>query len=113
MGIFEEIDERRKLKKSGEEFHDSIETAQRTFESQVDSIKAIKGTNGFMEIVSYFEREAEACKAMLLSSKDIEAIKRVQVRYEVVNNFLSFLTSRIDYVKEIVQDDDDYEVEQL
>jgi len=113
MGIFEEIKERRELRKAGNDYYDSVESAQRTFENQVDTIKAIRGTDGFREIINYFERESDACKTLLLSSKSVDDIKKVQVKYEVVSNFISFLTSRIDYEPEVINDDDDYQVEQL
>ena len=113
MGIFEEIEGRRKLKEVNKTYEQSVNYAQRTFDKQVDAIKEIKGTLGFKEIVTYFERESDSCKILLLGSKDIEEIRKVQMKYEIVNNFMSFLTSRLDYIPDVESPIDDYQVEQL
>ena len=113
MGIFDEIRERRELKSASTDYENSVNEAQKTFDSQVDAIKAIQHTDGFHEIIKYFERDSENCKVLLLRSGNTDEIKAVQLRYSIVENFMSFLTSRIDYTRDVEIDNNYDDVEQL
>ena len=96
--IFEEIASRRKLRDVEANYEDSVKDAQRVFDGQVEAIKGIKTTDGFREIIEYFEREAKACEVRLLNEEEGKDLTRIQVKYKVVKNFIEFLTSRLDYI---------------
>lgn len=82
-----------KERKSVSEYSEAQRKAITIFEKQKDSIKKIKGTQGFREIMDYLGREIEACDNRMDSAKNQEGWKEAYAVRKTCNGLKMFLNN--------------------
>jgi len=81
----------RAFRKGEQEAFNSLEKATEIYDKQKRGIKNIQTTDGFKEIIKFFEREMELYEAYFANGKDKERIQYMQGGYALCRNFLSFI----------------------
>lgn len=91
MSIFDLIDEA----KSAREFRNADQEAVKMFEAQKKALQYIKETEGFKEILKFWEREKEAAENRLMTAKDIDNLAEARASYALAKRFIGFITARL------------------
>lgn len=76
--------------KSNRQFKSDLNDAWEQYRNQVIEIRKISKTNGFKEIINYWDREVKACEARLSTMKRWD-IEWIQGELKVAKRFLDFI----------------------
>ena len=87
MKIFDYLEER----KSKSEYTEQQEEAIRMFEKQKSSIRDIRKTDGFKEILAYLDRSVNACESRIRTGKSTEDKEKMFDKREMFIELKEFL----------------------
>lgn len=92
MTIFDHLKSKeKKLKQADIDNEKALTEAIKLFETKREGMQEIKDSEGFREIVRFFEMEKEICENVFREGVKPEYFQYMQGKYAIVRKFLDFV----------------------